>query len=134
MKHLILPAIVAAATAFAAAPAMAKQNCPPGLAKKAVPCVPPGLAKKGVRYDDDDHRYDDRAHHDDRDYRDRLRVGDLYVDSDGRIRVRDYDRYRLPRLGENETYYRDGRIVYRVNDETRRVIELIRLADLVFGN
>lgn len=134
MKHLILPAIVAATAAFAAVPAVAKQNCPPGLAKKAVPCVPPGQAKKGLRYDDSD-RYedhdDDRA---DRILRDRLRVGDLYVDRDGRIRVRDYDRYRLPRLDENEAYYRDGRIVYRVDEETRRVIELIRLADLVFGN
>ena len=130
MKHVILPAIIAAAAAFAAAPAVAKQNCPPGLAKKAVPCVPPGLAKKGVRSDDDD-RYD---RDDDHYVRDRLRVGDLYVDADGRIRVRDYDRYRLPRLDEGETYYRDGRIVYRVDEDTRRVIELIRLADLVLGN
>lgn len=38
-------------------------NCPPGLAKKAVPCVPPGLAKKGVTYEEwasyDAEQYDD---------------------------------------------------------------------------
>ena len=110
MKPVIL-SLGAALALTMAAPADAKPaHCPPGLAKKAEPCVPPGQAKKGVTTEE------------------WLRVGDRYD--------RDYDRiyyprrYRLPPLGENEGYYRDGRIVYRVDEETRRVIELLRLAPL----
>ncbi len=119
MKPLVIAACAAVLAAGLAGPAAAKQNCPPGLAKKAVPCVPPGQAKKGVRADDWVYR-----------------VGDYYVDRDGFIRLRDRDRnrYRLPRLRENEAYYRDGRFVYRVNDETRRVLKLIRLTDILLSN
>lgn len=77
-------------------------HCPPGLAKKNPPCVPPGLARKGVG--------------------DRLGPGyPRYTDN----------RHRLPRLKEGEAWYHDGTFVYRVDNETRRVIELIRLIDLV---
>jgi len=119
MKSMILGALATTLALGLTGPVEAKQNCPPGLAKKAVPCIPPGQAKK---YGYDDHRYH--------------RIADRYVLRDDWIRVRnrDRDRYRLPRLGENEAYYRDGRIVYRVNEETRRVLELIRLADIVLSN
>ncbi|MBT8456011.1 MAG: excinuclease ABC subunit A [Alphaproteobacteria bacterium] len=116
MKPMILVAVLAALAAPVAMPAMAKPagHCSPGLAKKNPPCVPPGLAKKGVTTSD------------------YLRKGDRYD--------RDYERvyyprrYRLPPLGENEGYYRDGRIVYRVDEQTRRVIELIRLTDLILND
>lgn len=127
MLRLTIAAGVAIALSLGAAhPALAKNNghCPPGLAKKATPCVPPGLAKKGVRAPDYDYI---------REY-DGYRAGDRYVWTDRYDRIRDYDRYRLPRLDENETYYRDGRFVLRVDNETRRVIELIRLADIVLSN
>ncbi len=116
--------------AAGASPALAKgpKHCPPGLAKKAVPCVPPGQAKKYDRaYGDDDLYYRIMEHGG-------YRAGDRYR-WDGRYdRFRDYDRYRLPRLRENEAYYRDGNVLLRVDNETRRVIELIRLADIVLGN
>lgn len=82
--------------------------CPPGLAKKNPPCVPPGLAKK--RYEAD--RYHDRG--------DRYRRGD-------RIRG-DYiiieDPYRYG-LNRGDSYARIGNYVYRIDRETREVLDLI---------
>lgn len=92
----------------------APSHCPPGLAKKNPPCVPPGLAKQGV------------------DTGDRLRRGDYY-DRDYE-RIRDRDAFELPPIGINEGYYRDGRIVYRVDEQTRRVLDWIELTDEIFGN
>ncbi len=105
-----------ALTAAFAAPVLAKGPgdrgnghgfCPPGLAKKAVPCVPPGQAK---------HRIGDRFDYDD--YR----------------RIDDYDRFDLPPIGGNEGYYRDGRIVYRVDRTTRRVLAIFELAQIIAGD
>lgn len=79
-------------------------GCPPGLAKKNPPCVPPGQAKK----------YIDKS-----DYR-RYRVGDridndyFWIDSPGR--------YGLNRDGY---YLRSGEYVYRVDRQTREVLNLI---------
>ena len=104
----LLLAGILAAGAYLGALAVSAQpgHCPPGLAAKNPPCVPPGLAKKGVGTAD------------------RL-PGDL-------DRLRDPGRYRLPPLGENEGYYRDGRIVYRVDVRTRRVLDWIELtADIL---
>ena len=70
-------------------------HCPPGLAKKNPPCVPPGQAKKYKRGD--------------------------YI-------TRDYSRIKNPEkygLKRGETYYRAGDYVYRVDRETREVIDLI---------
>ena len=127
MVRFLATAGVALALSFSATGAALAKNkghCPPGLAKKAVPCVPPGQAKKGGRAPGYEYI---------REY-DGYRAGDRYVWSDRYNRFRDYDRYRLPRLRENETYYRDGHFVLRVDNETRRVIDLIRLADLVLSN
>ncbi len=110
------PILIAAALALAlpAAPALAKGpgHCPPGLAKKNPPCVPPGLAKKGVRSHD-------------------WRVGDRY---DGRWQPVDWRTYDLPRPRRDENWVRVGDVILRVNDETKLVIDIIRLADALLSN
>jgi hypothetical protein len=70
-------------------------QCPPGLAKKNNGCLPPGQAKK-------------------------YGIGDR-IDG-GYIIIRDPDRYGLDR---DQTYYRVGDYVYRVDRETREVLDLI---------
>ncbi|PWE30484.1 excinuclease ABC subunit A [Maritimibacter sp. 55A14] len=70
-------------------------HCPPGLAKKRPACIPPGQAKRYYR-------------------------GDFI--HDGYIVIRDPGRYGLdPR----DSYYRVGDYVYRVDRETREVLDLI---------
>ena len=148
-----------AAFQFAAAPALAgnTRNCPPGLAKKSPACVPPGLAKKGVserdfremqrdedRYRDDDYIYD-RYRRGDRLPRDRyviLDEGDrvifegreyIVVDTDnGTVLRRGDDWYRLPRYDDSQ-YVRIGDAILRVDRETKQVIELIELVDLILS-
>lgn len=79
-------------------------HCPPGLAKKAVPCVPPGQAKKL-------YRVGDRI---DRDY----------------IWINDPYRYGLPRGGY---YVRAGDYVYSVDQDTHKVLNLIgAVADILY--
>lgn len=75
-------------------------GCPPGLAKKNPPCVPPGLAKKGHIYGIGD------------------RIGRDY------IIIRNPERYGLDR---HHTYYLVDDYVYRVDRETREVLDLIGL-------
>ncbi len=117
MKPILLAVLLLPALAAMPGHSKPKGHCPPGLAKKAIPCVPPGQASKGARADDN--RLDERAY----------RRGDYYLD-DGRYRrVRDYDRYGLPRLREGEVYYGGGNIVIRVDRETRQILDLIRLVD-----
>lgn len=70
-------------------------HCPPGLAKKAVPCIPPGQAKK-------------------------YRRGDYIYD--GYVRIDDPGRWGLRRNGY---YVRAGDYVYEVNRETHEVLNLI---------
>ena len=70
-------------------------SCPPGLAKKNPPCVPPGQVQK-------------------------YGIGDR-IDG-GYIIIRDPDRYGLEK---GKTYYRVGDYVYRVDRETREVLDLI---------
>lgn len=158
-----LALILAATTAFqlSATPLSAKdKGCPPGLAKKSPACVPPGLAKKGVqqqdfeamrsrderdRYDDEDDYVYDRYQRGDRLPSDRyviLDEGDrvildgreyVVVDTDnGTVLRRGEDWYRLPRYDDSE-YVRIGDAIIRVDRETKQVIDLIRLADLILG-
>ena len=102
-------------------------NCPPGLAKKAVPCVPPGQAKKApvvIERHDRDHDgrrpvYDSRDYDRHYDYR----VGDV-VHGDY-IVIREPSRYGLD---PNGTYYRMGEGVYQVDSDTRKVLAVIGLA------
>lgn len=77
-------------------------HCPPGLAKKAIPCVPPGQVK-------------------------RYRVGDYIYD--GYVPIDNPSRYGLRRNGY---YVRAGDYVYQVNRETHEVLNLIgAIADIL---
>ncbi len=79
-------------------------HCPPGLAKKAVPCVPPGQVKNLYRTGD-------------RIERDYVWIDDPY-------------RYGLKRGGN---YVRAGDYVYRIDPETRKVLNLIgAVADILY--
>jgi len=101
MKLLFVPALLLAA--LAADPALAKNNkgCPPGLAKKSVPCVPPGQAKKIWG------------------------VGDYVGDYDYH-RVRYPDRYGLPPLGRGQRYLIvDGNILV-VDEDTYTIVTVLR--------
>ncbi|WP_319547079.1 hypothetical protein [Ruegeria conchae] len=78
-------------------------HCPPGLAKKAVPCVPPGQVKKLYRKGD---RLDDY----------------IWID--------DPYRYGLRRGGN---YVRAGDYVYSIDPDTRKVLNLIgAVADILY--
>lgn len=110
MKPIALTlAALLAATSLAPAPALAKgpDHCPPGLAKKDPPCVPPGQAKK-------------------------YQIGDRWG-GDGE-RVREWWRYDLERPARDENWVRIGDAIVKVNDETKLVIDIIRLADVVLSN
>lgn len=108
MRHLLV--LIAAAAAFLGVAAEAGNHkagkgqsggvygatdCPPGLAKKNPPCLPPGQARK---YDRGDVIY-----------------GDYRI-------IGDPERYGLDR---DQTYYRVGDYVYRVDRDTREVLDLI---------
>ncbi|MCE8520187.1 hypothetical protein KBY24_04215 [Ruegeria pomeroyi] len=81
----------------------ASVHCPPGLAKKAVPCVPPGQVK--ARYG----------------------IGDLI--SRDYIRIDDPYRYGLK---QNGYYVRAGDYVYQVDRDTHKVLNLIgAVADIL---
>ncbi|MGO4915105.1 RcnB family protein [Pseudogemmobacter sp. W21_MBD1_M6] len=82
---------------------------PPGLAKKHNGCTPPGQAK---------HRY---------------HVGERFHDDDTYDHIRDPDRYRLPRLGQNERYYRIGDTFVRIDRDTKVVLDLITAASRVLN-
>ncbi|SLN68097.1 hypothetical protein [Ruegeria meonggei] len=79
-------------------------HCPPGLAKKAVPCVPPGQAKNYYKKGD-------------------------YIARDYRW-INDPNRYGLRRDGY---YIRAGDYVYRVDPDTQKVLNLIgAVADILY--
>ncbi|WP_422048669.1 hypothetical protein [Shimia sp.] len=86
-------------------PVLAKSkagHCPPGLAKKAVPCVPPGQVK-------------------------RYRVGDHI--NGGFIRIGSPERYGLRRTGH---YVKAGDYVYEIDEDTHEVLNLIgAIADVL---
>jgi hypothetical protein len=100
-----LVATVVALALVAALPAQAQpKGCPPGLAKKANGCQPPGIAKKQGLY----HRGDQVR-------------GDYVI-------LRNPGRHGLD---PDETYYRVGDRVYRVDRETREILDLIGAAAAV---
>jgi len=104
MSRSLIAALVGVALA-AAVPANAQpKGCPPGLAKKANGCQPPGLAKKQGIY-----QRGDRIH------------GDYVI-------LRNPGRHGLD---ADETYYRVGDRIYRVDRETREVLDLIGAAAAV---
>lgn len=122
MKQVTISIILAALALAPAVPAEAgpKKNCPPGLAKKNPPCVPPGQAKKGVTpgmWLNRGDRFD----------------WDRYPDYH-RLRERDWRRYRLPDIAGHEGYYTNGHMVYRIDRDTRRVIDWILLTDDILND
>lgn len=92
--------------------AAGNNGCPPGLAKKSPACVPPGLAKK---------------HHDtDGGYR--YRRGDILRGNF--IVIRDPYRYGLNR---EHTYVHVGNYVYRIDRDTREILDLIGAVSAVLN-
>lgn len=78
-RSLVL-ALIATLAAFPAGTALAgPKGCPPGLAKKAVPCVPPGQAKK-------------------------WRLGERLPANTAWYEVSDWDRYGLPEPRDGSRY------------------------------
>jgi Ni/Co efflux regulator RcnB len=138
--------------------ALAKsKHCPPGLAKKEPACVPPGQAKKGVTAEEWQGRNDDVASRDDDNDDDGYDVGDrldrdrwLVLEEGDRVTIdgREYvvvdtdngtilraqdDWYRLPDPTEGTDWVRVGEEVFRVDPETREIIELIELSRLILN-
>ncbi|WP_300029479.1 excinuclease ABC subunit A [uncultured Roseobacter sp.] len=81
----------------------APKHCPPGLAKKSQACVPPGQAKKAGNP--------------------RWSRGDVI--SGDYVVVRDPGRYGLDRSG---TYYNSGGYIFRVDQQTREVLDFLGAA------
>jgi hypothetical protein len=143
-------------------PGLAKKSpacVPPGLAKKGVTARDYEEMRHDDDDDDDDDHHHDRYRHadDDDDYvYDRWRRGDrlppdryvileegdrvifegeeyIVVDTDhGTVLKRGDDWYRLPRYDDSE-YVRIGDAILRVDRDTKAVIDLIRLVDLIVG-
>lgn len=109
MKQILF-LVIALATIAATGSARADNgNCPPGLAKKSVPCVPPGLAKKGVRH---------------------FAPGDDFGGYDTHW-ISYPDRYALPPLAPGERYVIIGNQILRVDEGTAQVIEFVRLVEAI---
>lgn len=100
-RNLFLPLLIAAAVAAPALPAKANpKGCPPGLAKKAVPCVPPGQAKK-------------------------WQVGARIPGTLPWYEVRDYDRYDLPAPPDGSRYVLIDNDLVRVAIATGIILEFL---------
>jgi hypothetical protein len=109
MKNFLF-VVIALVTIPATMPALADSgNCPPGLAKKSLPCVPPGQAKKGARLFTPGDRIDGY---------------DLHW-------IRYPDRYTLQPLDPGQRYVIVGNQLLSVSEETLEVIALIRLVDAI---
>lgn len=105
MRYAMIAALAAATTFGTGTTAVsAPKGCPPGLAKKSVPCVPPGQAKKHSA-GKDQYRY---------------RIGDRI--NEDYIIIRDPNRYGLRTDG---TYVQSNDYIYQIDRETREVINLI---------
>lgn len=106
-----LPLVVIASLLSLTQPAPADSGgCPPGLAKKSPACVPPGQAKKAYRGID---------------------VGDHIGDRDRHL-IRYPDRYGLRPLRDGERYYVVDGNIFRVDEQTYRVLDFIRATAELF--
>lgn len=100
-RSLFLSLLVAAAATVVSLPAMANaKGCPPGLAKKAVPCVPPGQARK-------------------------WQVGERIPGTTPWYEVRDYDRYDLPVPPDGSRYVLIDNDLVRVAIATGIILEFL---------
>ncbi|WP_136645464.1 excinuclease ABC subunit A [Tabrizicola sp. YIM 78059] len=107
---LILTAALTAGCLLGTLPAAAEpRHCPPGLAKKAVPCVPPGQAKKKHR---------NSWHYGEPIY------GDYVL-----IPRADWERLALRDYRDGSTYLRIDNQILRVARDTLTVIEAVRILD-----
>lgn len=111
-RKLALIALSATALSLPVAAVAGPKGCPPGLASKG--CVPPGQAKKMRSHDHDR----DRDHREVR--REYYRAGDRITGD--YVVIRDPSRYGLR---PDYTYYRSDDRVYRVDPETRKVLDVI---------
>lgn len=111
---MMLRVLLILALVLASFPALADNKnpgfCPPGLAKKAIPCVPPGLAKKGFRY---------------------WHPGDFVDPSDDFHFIIYPDRYGLPPLGPGERYIVIGGQILKVDKATWEVITLFQAVEIL---
>ena len=121
MRRILIPIVLTLAAALTV-PAQAKDNkhCPPGLAKKDVPCVPPGLAKKRHHHDDDhDHDHD------------HWRRGDR-ISGDYVLIPRDeWERLALFDYRDGSIYLRADNQILRVMRDTLVLLEAVRILDRI---
>jgi hypothetical protein len=109
-RRIATAAVIAALTCPFCLPALAAPaGCPPGLAKKAVPCVPPGQVGKSWRPGD------------------RV-IGDYIL-----IPRDQWDRYGLTPYDDASTYIRVDDDILRVMRDTLTVIEAIGIAGRVLN-
>ena len=98
-------AVLVVLAALAASPALAGgKGCPPGLAKKAVPCVPPGQAAKWT-------------------------IGERLPISTPWYMVTDWERFGLPEPLDGSRYVRVDDQILRVAIATGIVLEAVGLID-----
>ena len=109
----MLIALLTATPSLADGTGAARAHCPPGLAKKNPPCVPPGQARQGVSTQE---------------WLARHRIGDIAEDP--RI-LTDID--DLPRLISGEVYAILDDALIRMDPETREILELIRILNVVLN-
>ncbi|APX24805.1 MAG: excinuclease ABC subunit A [Rhodobacteraceae bacterium] len=113
-RKIALVALSATALSMPLTATASPKGCPPGLADKG--CVPPGQAKKMPQRK----QYEQTKERREETHRYRFSEGDRY---DGmREVIENPERYGLTRTG---TYYRDDNVVYRVDPDTRRVLDVI---------
>lgn len=136
---LIIAAAAACDLSGSASWAKEAKACPPGLAKKTPACVPPGLARKGVTSGD---WQEDRAEDLDEQPAAILKSGDVVIiegeefivieTTSGPVLRKGDGIFRLP-TQDWDDYVRIGDAIVRVDPETKAVIELIRLVDLILS-
>ena len=128
MLRIVLAATLALSAPLSLPAAAKDKSCPPGLAKKAVPCVPPGQAKKwddGDRGHEEEHDHD--RHHTDWHAGDRVR--DDYV----LIPRAEWERLRLRDYRDGSRYLQVDNQILRVAGDALIVIEAVRILDRVLN-
>ncbi len=104
IRFFVTAFVLAVGGAAISAPAMAKNNhCPPGLAKKSVPCVPPGQVGKSARH---------------------WAEGDYFDNGDAHWITRP-GRYDLPPLPAGQRYVVMDNRIYVVNESTYQIVTVL---------
>lgn len=142
MLLILLLGIATSGAAVAQGKSDKARGCPPGLAKKAPACVPPGLAKASNASEKTDHLTGrDRSRLERNSYLE-LERGDRvafegreYVvvsASDGILLERADRFYRLPRPNAG-SFVRVGEQIYRIDEDTQDILDIVTLADLLLN-